>query len=181
MLDFLKDANEFILNHKELITVLAIPLITWFASYSINKSAEKRANVASEIAESRAKYEKLVERELAKKIKLADFRQAWINQIRVDFSNLLSLVLREEYDAEQRADINACVARIILSLNPNEKPAVELLERLHHVIREADSEKAEKAHTNANELTELAQIYLKEEWDALKRELDDIEKLEPPQ
>ena len=93
---------------------MAVPLFTLIVTASINRSAEKRSNQERASAEERAvkerashevqaakertgleelaAKERLLQLELSRRMKLADFRQNWIDQIRGDFSVILAAI-----------------------------------------------------------------------------------------
>ncbi|MEH6647140.1 hypothetical protein [Sulfitobacter sp.] len=174
-LEFLTDFNNWIIPHKELVTVIAVPALTYLVTFFSGKTAEKRTRISTEASERRAFAERKLERELTKRIKLANFRQAWINQVKEDFSLLISNSLNPaEATPATAAIFNSAMARIRLNLNIREDGVSELLDACNNIQQTEQSDEGEY-QTN---LVLKAHLYLKKEWDALKSEIDDIDNLE---
>jgi len=100
--------------------------------------------------------------DLAGKIKLADFRQAWINELRDCVAELQSRSLqpmpRDVNEMERLAH------KIRLLMNPNDSNYVELSKLIDDLLGDAD-------YGVVNRMTTLTQTILKTEWEVLKSDL----------
>jgi hypothetical protein len=135
-----------------LVLVIALTVITTNLS---NKSASDR-----EIANRRVSTE----------IKIVEFRQVWINDLRNDFSEFLSIAGNPQ-DHEMVTRLHLLAVRIHLRLNPDEKTTFTLMENITNVLS-AISEKDRNALSEASsQLQGSASALLKGEWNRLKRDL----------
>nr|WP_321250470.1 hypothetical protein [uncultured Ruegeria sp.] len=170
-LDYLTDWNQWISSHKELVTLVVVPVVTLTVTAIINRSAEKRSAAASLEAEHRAAQERRLQLELSRRMKLADFRQNWLDHLREDFAVILAFV--PEYskkDEAKFAEVNKRIQSVLLRMNPNEDVPKEIFKQLLKLINEKES--------IAFELLNLVNLYLKSEWVRLKKELSDYKNLE---
>ncbi len=170
--------NQWIIGHKELITLVVVPLITLAVTTIINRSAEKRSAAASKEAQYRAAQERKLQLELSRRMKLADFRQNWIDQLRDDFAVILAFA--PEYgkrDDAKFAEVNERIQSVLLRMNPNEDAPKAIFKQLLRLINEKEAEK----ESIAFDLMNLVNLYLKSEWVRLKRELSDYRNLEESQ
>lgn len=128
--------------------------------------------VASVSSVRRAKHERQVERDIAREMKLVEFRQSWINALRDDlseFSSLCGNACYRELDSENYLLLGKVSERISLRLNPSDKS----YSRLHNCKSEILMAAAKKKiDSNAKEeFTSISQSILKGEWDRIKRDL----------
>ncbi|MEW2912259.1 hypothetical protein [Leisingera sp. JC11] len=161
---FLTDVNSWITNHQSLLTVVALPFAAFLIKYISDSAAEKRAA-----------RERRLHLELSRRLKLADFRQAWINEVRGNFSDILSIASNPEARAGSDIDlINRKIFSVMLRLNPKETEAKALARK----ISELQDAQDEHLHGSVLELASLMNAYLKAEWDRLKKELEDYSEVE---
>ena len=185
--------NNWIVAHKELVTLIVLPSATWIVTSALSKAAEKRtreanadaailADIARRAAEERATEarreaeersasERRLQLELARRMKLADFRQSWINELRDDFAVLLSR-------SKAEGEVNRCIQSILLRMNPKEDVPKAIFDKMLLLINEKD-------HKNRDEisfdLTNLVNSYLKSEWEVLKTEMSEYDTLSASQ
>lgn len=173
--EFLTAWNHWISDHKELVTLVVVPVVTLAVTAIINRSAERRSTAAAVEAEHRAAQERRLQLELSRRMKLADFRQNWIDQLRDDFAVILAFVPEHgKRDAVKFAEVNERIQSVLLRMNPNEDAPKEIFEQLSKLINEKESEK----ESIAFDLMNLVNLYLKSEWVRLKKELSDYKNLE---
>ncbi|MFU1479276.1 hypothetical protein ACM25N_16770 [Roseovarius sp. C7] len=171
---FFTALNQWIVDHKELITVLAIPIITWLVTRMANRSSEKRAERERDLERELRGKERLLERELSRKMKLADFRQEWINRLRDDLSEIASLTVNPiSLNDERIHQLNMRRGRVRLSLNHSEHHAVRLINAMNELAKTTQEDIGENQTTFVNVGHEL----LKAEWERLKDDLVQIEQL----
>ncbi len=157
-------------------------MVTVIITHALNSAAEKRSIVAnrnvtelavkaSREAEERSASERKLQLELARRMKLADFRQNWIDKLREDFSVLLS-------QSEGEREMNRRIQNILLRMNPKEDAPKEIFEKMLLMINEKGSKEREEI---SFDLTNLVNRYLKSEWDVLKTEMSEYDKLSKTQ
>ena len=170
--EFLIAMNEWIVGHKELVTLVAVPLFTLIVTASINRSAEKRSNQERASAEKRAVKERRLQLELSRRMKLADFRQNWIDQLREDFSVILS-VIPESSPEPLLHEANKRIRSVLLRMNPAEDLPKEIFELHQQMINAKPTQKEDITF----DLTNKVNVYLKSEWERLKTELSEYDML----
>jgi hypothetical protein len=104
--------------------------------------------------------------ELAARLKLADFRQAWINELRNCFSDFQSRgTIREPTEVREMQRI---AFKIRLLMNRNDANYARLNSLIRGLPDNADQQAANEI---VEEMIPLCQDILKEEWEVLKRDL----------
>lgn len=169
------------------VIVAANHLYDYFSSMSINMTL-----LISILAAVLAAY-------LTRANKIAEFRQAWINDLRKDIADYIGAARKwhrayeifyahPDDDKEQKArlfsehysistDALVILHRIRLRFKPNPKPRdqsdVEFLESLAALLNPAKISPEGMAETNwmklADDANRKAQVVLKREWDVTKR------------
>jgi hypothetical protein len=173
LLDILTAVNTWISSHRDLLTLLFVPLLTWFVTSFSGQISVNRANEERRLERELAKATRKLERELARKLKLADFRQSWISGLRDEVAVLTSLTLNPNgRSREETNQVNLSKAKIILRLNPSEARAKSLISAMEAVIRNTEQDDLGQYQTA---LVVAGQDLLKNEWDRLKDELADIQ------
>jgi hypothetical protein len=190
--------NNWIVAHKELVTLIVLPLVTWIITSILSNAAEKRtkeanasaaklaevsrlaaeerANESRRDAEDRSAKERRLQLELARRMKLSEFRQNWINELREDFSVILSFDSAGLKSADPRVtDVNKSIQSVLLRMNPGEELPKDIFAMLQKMIKENDKEKKEEL---SFDLTNLVNSFLKSEWVRLKQELIEYQELE---
>jgi hypothetical protein len=104
--------------------------------------------------------------ELAARMKLADFRQTWINELRDCFSDFQSRgTIREPMEAREMQRI---AFKIRLLMNKKDANYSSLNSLIRGLLDNAEQQSAMKI---VEEMIPLCQAILKEEWEVLKRDL----------
>lgn len=127
-----------------------------------NSTAKKNARAQNEVAERNAK----AQIEIAAALKLADFRQAWINELRDCISKLQTKSLNVPTLDQPRdeSEIERLAYKIRLLMNPDDPNYAALNGYIDSLIKAGD-------YPTVNKVTSLAQEILKTEWEVLKRDL----------
>jgi hypothetical protein len=107
--------------------------------------------------------------DLTAKMKLADFRQAWINELRDCFSELQSLGITPSPDPTEIREVHRLATKIRLHMNRNDPNYRNLDKLIDRLITNADRD--DKLQI-VQEMTQLCQDILKAEWKVLKRDLN---------
>jgi hypothetical protein len=117
---------------------------------------------------------------ISKEQKISEFRQQWIDALRVDISTLIvrhhalylnrtseNVALKETQ--EDMSAANEAAARIRLRLNPNEGESEYLLRAVGHHFHVAQNGTKPNEITDAtNHLVEVARVVLKKEWNVVR-------------
>jgi hypothetical protein len=112
---------------------------------------------------------------LASRMKLADFREKWLNNLRDTISELVGVLLSVQ-DVSQRVELRRAfelATKTKLLMNKGDVRYPELISILEAIINHDNSASRYKL---ANDLENLTQDILKAEWGVLKRDLE----YEPP-
>jgi len=151
-------------------TVFLVSGLALLTTYLSSASAEKRDQAA---------------RHLNAELKLSTFRQEWINSLRSDLSEVVALAYvffddesgtQAKEDKSKLADLKRVEARIRMRLNPTEDEATELVGHLVDMINACDKNDQENSITHREALANAGSIYIKNEWDTLKENLENLKK-----
>jgi hypothetical protein len=106
--------------------------------------------------------------DLSAKLKLAEFRQAWINDLRNCFSEFQSRAITFSSDALELRELQRIAMKIRLFMNRKDRNYGKLDELIHHLLSDANQESKLQI---VQEMIPLCQDILKVEWEALKSDL----------
>jgi hypothetical protein len=105
----------------------------------------------------------------AHSLKIAEMRQAWINNLRDAMSKFQSYGVTPDLDHRAEREFYEHGTRIELMMNPKDPDYAELLECLYEFLPAKDIQ--DKFSANPH-YVEVCQRILKREWEVLKRELE---------
>ncbi len=153
-MEFLSTLDAWIANHLTLVVSVGVPLLTVVLTGLISYIT----TIANTNAQDR-------QRSLDHQLKLADFRQAWINDQREDFATYTARTWSESLNkgAEAEKERVMAQARILMRMNPKDPDYETLLESLGNPVANPNEDR--KA------LFEIGQRILKREWERLKTDL----------
>jgi hypothetical protein len=150
--------NTWITDHLTLVVSVGVPVLTVLVTLLVSYLTI----TASTKAQSR-------QRKLEHQLKLADFRQAWIDDMRTDLAlytaRTWSASLNEGIDAEKERVM--AQARILMRMNPNDPDYDAIKKSLGNPV--ANLEAGRKA------LFQIGQGILKREWERLKADLNAVD------
>lgn len=150
--------NEFVRLNKEVLlsigTLLLISFLALIQTYISNKSSD-----------SRDQANRAVQAEL----KIAEFRQEWINSLRDELEEFNQLAFADPKERDN-SRISAVLAKVRMRLNLNESLALSLYKAMLEAGR-TDHRSGEDEVAALISLNEAAHKYLSNEWKRLK---DDI-------
>ncbi|MEW9918192.1 hypothetical protein AB2B41_01135 [Marimonas sp. MJW-29] len=147
---FLKRYNAIFLS---LGTIFVVSVIAIYTTYLAGWYAERRDRV---------------NRSISAQLKLAEFRQIWISEMRNDISELLRLSYSPE-SAQDVAKAYGLSMKIEMRLNPAEPLAMAVSESLLQVSETSGNDA--KHHLALSNLTVASRKYLKAEWKRLKEDI----------
>jgi len=162
----LNSLQAFISQYQVLFVSIGVPILTvlisWFVAVQTNRTSRRMAEK---------------ERALGVQLKLAEFRQEWINGLRVDLAAYSAATFHSKlipYTVEQYREIIALGARMVLRMNPKdpdfEKFKAALSNALSGSTEEADETKV------SDTVVAIGQSILKREWERLKSDLAEIDR-----
>jgi|HubBroStandDraft_6_1064221.scaffolds.fasta_scaffold23382_5 hypothetical protein len=106
--------------------------------------------------------------DLAARMKLADFRQAWINELRNCLSESQSRGITSNLDRREMQELRRIATKIRLLMNKQDTNYAKLDILIAALVGDADQ--GNKLQIG-QEMTPLCQDILKAEWEVLKRDL----------
>lgn len=108
---------------------------------------------------------------LSANIKLADMRQAWVNNLRSDMAEFQALAVTPDLDYQKQTKFYQLMARIELSMNPGDEDYGELSKALYAYIEGGN---VDERRANDPRYVAVCQRILKREWDVLKAEIGSV-------
>jgi hypothetical protein len=158
--DALDTLNTWVANHKELLTLIGVPLLTFLITTVVNRASERRAS-----------KERQLERDLARELKLSEYRQMWIDNLREELATLAAMLPAR--DPAMEVEANSKLASMLLRMNPNEGPSQKVYQDLMKL--KGACEKSPPSFDDIDDkylaLLNSSNILLKAEWDRVKRDL----------
>jgi len=156
---WIQGINAWIDGHLALVVLVGVPLLTAGVTAFVSYKATQ-ANIGAQ--------DKL--REHNNQLKLAEFRQSWINDMRQDLALYTARTWSEELNKGNEATKERVMAqaRILMRMNPKDPDYEGLLEALQNPVAKPDE--------NRRGLFELGQNILKREWERLKSDLNETER-----
>jgi hypothetical protein len=161
--DLSLDINAWILSHQALVVAVGIPLLTTLVA-GIISWLTNRANLA---AQTRS-------RELQRMIKLADFRQEWINSLRNEIAEHQALCLASMPALNQGTSISqdrtyrlAELSNKILLRVGSSDPEYKKLSKALAI----DQLRISQNEIPAQDTNHISKSILEREWERLKQDL----------
>jgi hypothetical protein len=115
-----------------------------------------------------------LETRLAANLRLAEFRQAWINSLRDDMAKFQSFGVTPELEQVNEQEFYRLGTRIELFMNPNDEDFPVLQDALYAFLHAETL--GEKYGANP-QFVSICQRILKREWDVLKAEVRSVDKV----
>ena len=103
-------------------------------------------------------------------MKVADFRQNWINSLRDELAQFQSYGVYPHHDPTKDREFFRLGTKIELLMNPSDPDYQELQQRMYGFLNSASSDSATKYSQNT-EFVVLCQRILKREWERLKKDM----------
>ncbi len=168
--------NKFIFEYRAVILSLGTVLL-------ISVLALSTTLLASKYADQR----ELSNRRIQSELKLSEFRQKWIDELRADLARLISITTAISGTAKSTDERKLAIlemyeidSRIRLRLNPFEAEAQIIEQTVIQLVNSATLSEGDEGFKatikNREMLANLSSRYLKNEWDVLRENLKKIEK-----
>ena len=106
--------------------------------------------------------------DLTSRVKLADYRQNWINDLRDSFAELQSCGLTNKFTDAEMTKLYRLSAKVHLLMNRDDLRYAKVSGAIMAITSNASSESRARA---VQDLTAVAQDVLKTEWEVLKTDL----------
>ena len=154
----LNEIDTWLASHLTLVASVGVPLLTVVLTGWISYLTTK----ANTSAQDR-------QRELSHQLKLADFRQSWINDMREDFAIYTARTWNEDLNkgVEAQKELVMAQARILMRMNPSDPDYETMSDSLRNPVA--------KPEAGTKALFEVGQRILKREWDRLKSDLTEVD------
>lgn len=155
-MSWFQEINAWIDGHLALVVLVGVPLLTACVTAFVSYKATQ-ANIKGQ--------DRL--REHNNQLKLAEFRQSWINDMRQDFALYTARTWSNELNRGDEAskELVMAQARILMRMNPKDPDYEDLLQSLRNPVANPDVDRGA--------LYELGQRILKREWERLKFDLNE--------
>lgn len=152
--------SEWINNHQLLVISVLIPLLSAiFAAISSWYATRK----ALKTEHHKMRFDGV--------LKIAEFRQEWINTLRDEMAEFQSYGILPGSDPGKERDFYRLGTKIELLMNPHDPDYLELQEHMYNFLSVADGDTIIKYRQNAG-FVALCQKILKREWDRLKSDIE---------
>lgn len=103
-------------------------------------------------------------------LKIAEFRQGWINSLRDEMAEFQSHGILPGHDPTKEREFYKLGTKIELLMNPNDPDYQELQSQMYSFLSAANGDAIDKFSNNAAYIS-LCQRILKREWDRLKSDI----------
>jgi hypothetical protein len=107
-------------------------------------------------------------------LKVAEFRQQWINDLRNTMAEYQSYGILPGFDPSKERKFYELGTKIELLMNPNDRDFANLQGILYQFLESAEGDKIDKYQNNA-EFVAICQGILKREWERLKQDLKEVQ------
>jgi uncharacterized protein YpmS len=146
-----------------LVAAVIAALVSWLG----HRISQRNAELTAEIARANA----VLSARLTSTVKLAEFRQIWINELRADMAEFHSAIIVSRIDHKLLQKWLGLEASILLRINPKDVNHDNLSMAMYNLRSAKDAKDAGRI---SNEYLGVCQIILKNEWDVLKSELSEL-------
>ncbi|MBY6056000.1 hypothetical protein [Leisingera daeponensis] len=159
------------------LSVGTLFIVSGLAVLSAKISGRSIATVEIENRKHRVEMAK-VNLKSAKEMKIAEFRQIWINDMRRDVAEYISVtagdMVAKKFDDKDRLErMSVLSSQIFLRLNPNEKLSEDLGNKIREIAKARRSKDIEALNTLLRDFASISREILKGEWKRLKDDLDE--------
>jgi hypothetical protein len=122
---------------------------------------------STHIANTAAERREASNRSISAELKIVEFRQQWINGLRDDISEFLSLS-GDKLSSEALDRVHLLNVRIMLRLNPTEDLTRELMTDITAILSAMNSKNSKELQAGQTQMQMTSSAILKGEWDKLK-------------
>ncbi len=157
---FIEELSSWIDAHQLLVVAVLIPLVSAASAAASSRYSTTRA--------LKTEHRKI---HLEGTLKIAEFRQAWINNLRDVMAEFQSYGVLPGSDPMKEREFYRLGTRIELLMNPKDPDYSALQNQLYAFMRSADGNMLDKFRNNP-EYVSLCQKILKREWDRLRRDIE---------
>jgi len=155
----IEQISQWANSHQLLIISVAVPILSaivaavasWYATRKTLRANKHRMN-----------FEGVM--------KIAEFRQAWINNLRDEMAEFQSYGIHPETSPAQERIFYKLGTKIELLMNPKDSDYATLQCQMYNFLSASDGDTKTKYSQNA-EFVKTCQGILKREWDSLKEDI----------
>jgi hypothetical protein len=152
-------------------------LVGLFGHWVARSNARLQAELGRELtyaSNEQAERNSRLQTQLAANLKLAEFRQAWINNLRDDMAKFQSFGITPGLDQAKEQEFYRLGTRIELFMNPDDEDFCRLQDALYDFL---NAETLGEKYGANPEFVQICQRILKREWDVLKEEIKSVASL----
>jgi len=149
------------MTHAEIAFAVVVGAISALGVIAAAKIADRSTDAAARLA-ARGVDNQI---SLNSTVKIAEFRQAWINDLRAAMAKLFAISLRGGVNDE--SELYELSAKIRLLMNREDVRYDELVTRMEQLIAKLHNQ----TRGQSEEFIRISQDILKNEWEVLKRDL----------
>lgn len=153
------EISAWLNTHQLLVISVGVPLFSVIVAAAASWYSTRKA----------LKTEKL-KMNFEGSLKIAEFRQAWINSLRDEMAEFQSYGVHPNTDPTEERIFYKLGTKIELLMNPDDPDYPALQQQMYRFLQVADGDTIDKYSQNA-EFVELCQKILKREWDRLKSDV----------
>ncbi|MCE8525270.1 hypothetical protein KBY23_08335 [Ruegeria pomeroyi] len=175
---FLERLTSF-LDHYDsiLMSVGTLFVVSGLAVLAARIASQSVSGVEAENRKNRAEMAK-IQLKTTKEIKLAEFRQVWINEMRREVAEYVSLttgdMMAKNFEDDGRRERLAVLSsQIFLRLNPTEPLSAKLAECIRKIADARRRKDISALNELLREFASVSREILKGEWKRLKDDLDE--------
>lgn len=156
----LKEITTWLTANQLLVFSLLVPTISAIVAWV---SAWYSTRRAMRTEQSKLKFQST--------LKISEFRQNWINELRDTMSDFQSHGVLPGNDPTKDREFYRLGTKIELLMNPEDPDYQDLSRMMYRFLIDSESEDSAKYGNNA-EFVEICQKILKREWERLKADLE---------
>jgi hypothetical protein len=157
---FIEELSTWIDAHQLLVVAVLIPLVSAAAAAASSRYSTNRA--------LRTEHKKI---KLEGALKIANFRQDWINTLRDSMAEYQSYGILPGSDPTKEREFYRLGTKIELLMNPGDPDYPALQKLMYAFLYSAEGDVTEKYGNNA-EYVSICQKILKREWDRLRQDIE---------
>jgi hypothetical protein len=144
-----------------------LSIIVSFISASLSSAV-----IAAFVSSRTSKINEEKRRSHERKIKVAEFRQQWINELRNTMAEFQSYGILPDSNPRESRTFYMLGTKIELLMDPLDRDYDDLEKSLYSFLHSADGDTYEK-YSNNPKFVEVCQKILKREWVRLKKDLEE--------
>ena len=154
--------SELLNSHQLLVISVIVPLISLLVATGASWYSTRKVLM---LDKHKMNFERVM--------KVAEFRQSWINNLRDEMAEFQSYGVHPGTDPANERIFYKLGTKIELLMNPNDPDYSALHQQMYNFLSVSDGDAIDKYSQNAEFIT-CCQRILKREWDRLKSDIEKV-------